>query len=502
MNAPPTLYELVEAIGWVLAIPLTFSGLGALIISSQPGNRVGWLMIIVALAINIPVDLMLGRLPSPPDRLTTGLWLLLWVDNWSWIPVIFPVFLIPLYFPTGKKPSPRWKWVTGLALGLFLLFLVLTALMSEVTPYDGNWFLPNPLGFIPLSFFDGPFLIFWGVGLLTIVSASVISLLIRYRRTIGTERQQIKWLLFAGGVFVLVYAIIFFTSDPDAFIENGWTYLILVLSILGIPIAIAISIFRYRLWDLDVVINRALIYGPLTTVMAGTFAMVIALTTELAKEALGDQSKALGAAISAVIVTVIFQPLRNRIEAFVDKHFYPQKMDLASGLVEIKPEYWGFLDQESLIRLAMEHVSSVLGMEYAAFYLANNPDQFGLAGQQNGSAKGYPVVILSKKQRDELNGKRVVAGEGLGLLVGHVPIFIDRGKSNEILGLLSVGKRVNGRGYSGDDLKGLVELGGNIGLALKAIQMREQMGQGDREVSMVGSSAPADPFEGSALAVR
>jgi hypothetical protein len=134
--------------------------------------------------------------------------------------------------------------------------------------------------------------------------------------------------------------------------------------------------------------------------------------------------------------------------------------------------------------------------------LANNPDQFGLAGQQNGSAKGYPVVILSKKQRDELNGKRVVAGEGLGLLVGHVPIFIDRGKSNEILGLLSVGKRVNGRGYSGDDLKGLVELGGNIGLALKAIQMREQMGQGDREVSMVGSSAPADPFEGSALAVR
>jgi hypothetical protein len=101
--------------------------------------------------------------------------------------------------------------------------------------------------------------------------------------------------------------------------------------------------------------------------MAGTFAMVIALTTELAKEALGDQSKALGAAISAVIVTVIFQPLRNRIEAFVDKHFYPQKMDLASGLVEIKPEYWGFLDQESLIRLAMEHVSSVLGMEYAAY---------------------------------------------------------------------------------------------------------------------------------------
>jgi hypothetical protein len=208
--------------------------------------------------------------------------------------------------------------------------------------------------------------------------------------------------------------------------------------------------------------------------MAGTFAMVIALTTELTKEALGDQSKALGAAISAVIVAVVFQPLRSRIEDFVDKRFYPQKLDLASGLVEVRPEYWSFLDRETLMELAMEHVRSVLGTKHAAFYLATGPDRFQLASQLNGAAREHPMIMLSKKQHEELQKKRVVASEGMANLAGHVPLFIDRGKSNELLGLLSVGSRASGKGYSGDDLKGLVELGNKIGLALNAIRMAEK----------------------------
>jgi hypothetical protein len=252
------------------------------------------------------------------------------------------------------------------------------------------------------------------------------------------------------------------------------------------PIAIAIAIFRYRLWDLDVVINRALIYGPLTTVMAGVFAMVIALTTELTKEALGDQSKALGAAISAVIVAVVFQPLRDRIEAFVDKHFYPRKLDLASGLVEVQPEYWGFLDQEMLTQLAMEHVSNVLDTEDVAFYLPVGKDRFRLVGQLNGPSHSEATLGLTDEQYEELMKKRVVASDEIAPLEGLVPLFIDRGMSNEILGLLAVGSRASGKGYSGDDLKGLVELGGKLGLAINAIQMRERMQHGDMQATIVG----------------
>ena len=474
LSGPPTLFDAVEAMGWGLALPVVFSVLAALIVSRQPRNRVGWLMMIIALALNTPLDPIMQQFQGPPETVTLGLWLLFWLSGWSWIPVIFPIFLIPLYFPTGDLPSPRWKWVPRLAIGLWILFMFLSAFISQGGPLDADWTVPNPIGsFIPDEFFGGAFLILWGIGLLTVLGASVVSLFKRYRGAASTERQQIRWLLVAGGFFLPLYAIMFFSSD--LWIQSGWQNLIFVLAILGMPIAIAVAIFRYRLWDLDVVINRALIYGPLTTIMAGTFAMVIALTTELTKQALGDQSKALGAALSAVIVAVVFQPLRSRIEAFVDKHFYPQKLDLASGLVEVEPAYWGFLDRETLIRLAMGHVCSVLGTEHAAFYLASSTDQFRLAGTFNGSAQEEGTIILSKEQQEELQKKRVIASEGKGSLTGHTPVFIDRGKANEMLGLLSIGSRTNGKGYSGDDLKGLVELGKKIGLALNAVEMGEQL---------------------------
>lgn len=475
LASAPSLYNLVDTFGWGVAIPLVFSGLGALIISRQPRNRIGWLMMIVGLAINVPTSLIIERLQEPPDHMTTGMWVLIWVNNWSWIPMIFPVFLIPLYFPTGSLPSPRWKWVYRLALGMFLLFLFLTAFLTELSANDGDWSLPNPIGLIPVDFVNGPFLAFWGAGLLTVVSASVVSLFKRYRAASGAERQQIKWLLYSGGVFILIYAMIFFTSDPSAFFQNGWTYLILVLAILGMATAIAIAIFRYRLWDLDVVVNRALIYGPLTTFLAGIFAMVIALTTELTKEALGDQSKALGAAVSAVVVAVVFQPLRDRIKAYVDKRFYPQQEDLVLGLVEVQPAFWGFLDRPTLIRLAVEHVRAVLGAEHAAFYLAKGHKRFQLADSVGGAAQDYPEILLSQSQFEELRRKRVVASGGTNTTAGHVPVFVDRGNSVNLLGLLRIGSRMNGEGYSGDDLKSLVQLGGKLGLALRALQFGRKM---------------------------
>jgi MFS family permease len=471
LSGPPTLFDWVEALGWGLAMPLVFSILAALIISRQSGNRVGWLMMVVALALNNPVESIVQQLQGPPESLTLGVWMLLWLSGWSWIPVIFPIFLIPLYFPTGALPSPRWKWVPRLALGLWILFMILSPFTREAGPLNEDWTIPNPVGFLPDEFFNGPFLILWGIGLLTILSASVVSLFKRYRGAPTAERQQIKWLLFAGGLFLLVYAITFFTSDSERWIQSGWQDLILVLAILGMPVAIAIAIFRYRLWDLDVVINRALIYGPLTTLLAGTFAMVIALTTELTKQALGDQSRALGAALSAVIVAVFFQPLRDWIEKVVDKRFYPQKLDLATGLVEIQPEYWSFLNQEVLMRMVLEHVSRVLGTPHAAFYLATGAGKFQRAQQLEGLAGNLRTVSLLEKQRIDLDKKRVVASEAPGVITGHVPIHVDRGKSIELLGLLSFGARANGKGYSGDDLKGLVELGGKIGLALRAIQL-------------------------------
>jgi hypothetical protein len=463
LAGPPTLHDAVQAFGWGLAMPVVFSVLAALIIGRQPGNPVGWLMMIVALALNSPVGALLEQLPGPPAAMTPGLWLLLWLAAWSWT---------PLFYPTGTPPSPRWHWVSRLAIAMWLVFLFIAAFAQEGGPQNAAWTIRNPVGFIPTEVINGPILIAWGAGLLTTVGARVASLFVRYRRAGSGERQQIKWLLFAGGVFVVIYALTFFLSPPDDFAGSAWLDLLLMLSILSIPAAIAIAIFRYRVWDLEVVINRAFIYGLLTTLLAGIFAGGITLITEVGKQILGEGSRAMGAAISALIVAVVFQPLRTWIEAAVNERFYPEKLDLASGLVEVQPEYWGFLDRPTLLRISMEHVRRVLGINQAAFFLTSEGGEFLLAQQVEDSAGGVMSVAVSEKQRRELEKKRVIAAENGASIVGHVPVYVDRGNTNELLGLLSTGPRENAKGYSGDDLKGLAELGGKIGLALNAIQLR------------------------------
>lgn len=465
----PTLYDAVEALGWGLAMPVVFSVLAGLIIARQPGNRVGWLMMIVALALNNPVGLFLNQLSGPPAAMTPELWLLLWLDGWSWVPVIFPVLLTPLYFPTGQPPTPRWRWVGRLAVLLWIAFMVISAFAEEVGPINSDWKMANPVGFVSQEFLNGPFIVVWGLGLVAIALGSVASLFVRYRRSGSDERQQIKWLLFAGAFLAVFYTVgLFF---PDTVLGSGWSNLLFVLAILCIPIAIAIAIFRYRLWDLEVVVNRALIYGLLTTLLAGIFAAGIALITEAGKQLLGEGSRAAGAAISALIVAVFFQPLRTWIEGGVNRRFYPKKIDLATGLVEVQPEYWGFLDRATLFRVSMEHVRRVLGINHTAFFLASEGGEYRLAQQVDDSAGGVTAVVLSEEQRKELERKRVIPAESSGSLVGHVPVYVDRGEKCQILGLLSIGPRENGKGYSGDDLKGLAELGGKIGLALNAIQL-------------------------------
>jgi hypothetical protein len=175
-------------------------------------------------------------------------------------------------------------------------------------------------------------------------------------------------------------------------------------------------------------------------------------------------------------VAVVFQPLRTWIETGVNKRFCPEKHDLASGMVEVQPEYWGFLDRAALMRISLDHVRRVLGPRHAAFFLAAAQGEFRRSAEAEESGGGSSSIWLSEQQRHELEKKRVVAAETRGPMMGHVPVYIDRGKTNEVLGLLSIGARDNGKGCSGDELKGLADLGGKIGLALNAIQLGSTSG--------------------------
>jgi hypothetical protein len=472
-ETPPAPSEAGQTLLWAVVLPLVFAVLAAMIIARQPRNVVGWLMMVIALSagsVGALTAAVLAPLAAPPATLSAVQWLALWVSGWSWIPMIFPIFLIPLFFPTGSPPTPRWRWVAWLTAAMVVVFLVLSAGSMQIEYVD--WTIANPIGFVPASFWDGGFMVVWTLGLVTVLVGSVASLYVRYRRAAIAERQQIKWLLFAGILFAVFYSILaLFFSDSASGSSPLWIDLLFSLSVLAFPASIAIAIFRYHVWDLEVVVNRAVIYGLLTTLLAGLFAAIIAVITEAGKDLLGEGSRAAGAAISALVVAVVFQPLRTWIETVVNRRFYPDKLDLASGLVEVGPEYWGFLDRSTLVGIAMDHVRRTLGTRDAAFFLAAGAKDFRLEQRAGDSADGPVTIALSDKDRQELQRKRVIAADHLNPLVGHVPIYVDRGKTNDVLGLLSIGGRTNGRGYSGDDLRALAELGGKIGLALNAVQL-------------------------------
>lgn len=310
------------ALGWNLAVPLTLAPLGALIVRQRPGNNVGWLMLIGALGSANPVPFMIPV--ERPLALTPLLFVVLWIEGWSWIPPIFALFLIPLFFPNGKLPSPRWRWLLWLASFMWVTFAVLTLIVNEIGPINEQWepFL-SPFGLVPISWLDGPFLLIWFGGLLTLLFGSVLSLLIRYLYAKADERQQIKWLLLAGAQFLAIYSLAFFSSEFEDDSSFGFLFL---LSALAIPAAVAIAILRYRLYDIDVIIRKTLLYAVLSGLLAIVyFSAVIVLQWLVGRTAVSQSPLII--VLSTLLIAALFAPLRDRIQHALDRRFYREKVD-------------------------------------------------------------------------------------------------------------------------------------------------------------------------------
>lgn len=325
-----TFHSWVTALGWGVVLPAVYSIVAALIITRQPDNRVGWLLMVVGLVAVFP-SFVLDAMSSPPSEITPGIFLLVWLDGWSWIPIIFPIFLIPLNFPTGRPPTPRWNWVNWLALGMWLFFIFFSPFINTITPNNEQWSLPNPIGFIPDALVEGPFMVLWGAGLLTMVSASVASLFVRYRRAQDYERQQIQWLLYAGALFVVIYSAAFYFLSESGSQFEGLHNLLMLLSILAIPVAIAIAILRYRLYDIDVIIRKTLQYGVVTVLLLLVYTGSVVLLQSLVENITGEQSPIV-IVISTLVIAALFNPLRNRVQDYIDRRFYRKKYDAEQTL--------------------------------------------------------------------------------------------------------------------------------------------------------------------------
>jgi hypothetical protein len=316
---------------------------GALVASRRPRNPVGWFFVVSATCW--AVNEATGRyavygLVIDPGSLPLA-HLMAWPSTWMWEPafVLIGLFL-PLYFPDGRLLSPRWRPVLWLALLFSLGFgVVFGALfpgeVDELSPGVGGDVpgVVNPLGVEALRLLDRvPQVdIILAVVLLVSVLCSVASLVVRFRRSDGEERQQMKWLTYAAAANFATLLLVMSLPADSAWYRAVNTLSNLVLA--GLPVAVGIAVLKYRLYDIDRIINRTLVYGSLTLMLALIYFGGVATIQAIFRALTGqEQPPQLAIVVSTLVIAALFNPLRRRIQAFIDRRFYRRKYDVTKTL--------------------------------------------------------------------------------------------------------------------------------------------------------------------------
>ena len=307
-------------------LALAFSVVGAIIASRQPRNAIGWIFCSIGLVVSLSsltgnyAEYWLARGSAPGNLAETAAWF----SSWSWSLLVYvPTSFLLLLFPDGRLPSPRWRpvaWCAALGLIGFLAGYVLTPGPLEDFPQ-----IVNPYGV------DSPILEAVAVAGAILASASMVasavSLIVRMRRAGRTERQQIKWLAYGGAV--VVGAV--FVGGVIAVWIGEVGIAVISLGLLGVPISTGVAIARYSLYDIDLIINRTLVYGSLTVLLASAYVGVVVGLQALFR-ALSGQESTLAIVASTLAIAALFGPLRRRVQAFVDRRFYRRKYDATKTL--------------------------------------------------------------------------------------------------------------------------------------------------------------------------
>jgi hypothetical protein len=334
-EGPSTSGALSELL--ILVSFLAFPIVGALIASRHPKNPVGWICLaiglfwmLIFLGDSIPGT---GPYPVTTDALTQA----------TWIPPIglLGIYLI-LLFPDGRLPSRRWRplaWLSGV-----VMVLASVGITFAPGPLEGHPGVRNPIGLEALGHPWVATAVFIVLLLLPLcMLASALSLVLRYRSSRGEEREQIKWIAFAGSfvglmsLITVVSALIFAAEFADSTGTQPLWLVVLqdveLLSFAGIPVGVGIAVLRYRLYDIDLIINRTLVYGSLTLMLALVYFGGVTATQVLLQTLTGQQKlPQLAVVVSTLVIAGLLTPLRRRIQSFIDRRFYRKKYDAAKTL--------------------------------------------------------------------------------------------------------------------------------------------------------------------------
>jgi hypothetical protein len=344
---------------------IAFGLFGALIVTRHPENRLGWVFTAIAfvhslgyLATTLAGYLIYAR-PTPEPTGVLLAWIFIWSANLHYVPSGTFVFLL---FPDGRLPSRRWRPVVWLALASMVGLAVGTATLAG--PLFVFTDIQNPFGVagpLPLALAGASFV----TGGICAV-ASVASLFVRYRRASGVERQQLKWFLYGGAILVATFMVIIglgMTITSATYLASGATIVIAAVA--------AVAIFRYHLYDIDLLINRTLVYGLTTGGLAVAFIVLVGALQALLHPFTGGSELAVaGSTLGSV---ALFQPLRTRAQAGVDRRFYRARYDASRTVDDFSVRLRDEVDLEAVRAGLLDAVGKTVRPIHASLWLRERP---------------------------------------------------------------------------------------------------------------------------------
>ncbi|MGH2749654.1 MAG: hypothetical protein ACRDK3_02080 [Actinomycetota bacterium] len=350
----------------LILVQMLFVALGALVASRRPGNTMGWIFVAIGvIGIAGPLSEQYaeyayvtnpGSLPAP--------WVALWFGEWYWIVWLYLTFVFTaLLFPSGHLPSPRWRPAFKLICAAVAGLAVMAGLERELALPNSDFTIENPIGLLPLDdieegWMGGPLVLVSIASILTALAALVV----RFARSTGEERQQLKWFTFAGSLLIVGFIVNgFLDATGVGRLEIGD----LVLFSL-VPIAVGMSILRYRLYDIDRIISRTVAYGLLSALLAGGY--LLAVLTLQSFLPVADDSPLI-VAMSTLAVVAAFGPLHLRIQRVVDRRFNRSRYDSALTIESFGADLRREVDLDSLSHQLVRVVDRTMHPTHISLWL-------------------------------------------------------------------------------------------------------------------------------------
>jgi signal transduction histidine kinase len=441
-RAPEAFRPNSSSVAGLVAI-LAMSSVGALIAWRRPANRIGWLLLAIAFSavfLDIP-RLYAGFAVYVHPGLPGADWIY-WLSGIVWILVFTQLLvLLPLWFPNGRLLSRRWSIVIALATIPIILVIVASLDPSATDP------LHNPLGVPALAGINStlngaPF----SVLLLGTYGLGVSSLVVRYRRGGEQERQQLKWLVV--GVGLLLAALVM-----ELFIPALQNAPLIPFAAASLPVAIGIGVLRYRLYDIDLIINRALVYGGLAAVITAVYVLLVVGIGAM----IGSNQRFLLSLVATAVIALAFQPLRQRAQRLANRLVYGKRATPYEALSQFSEHLSETYSHEEILDRMARILGEGTGAERAEVWVR----------------AGHRLVLASSspKAAEQLT-PQVMQNGALPSMPRDTVVPVSHG--GELLGALAVDKK-RGESMNTVEQKLVTDLAGQAGLVLKNVGLNQEL---------------------------